>query len=185
MGDREVDGKTGGEFLDELFSALEDLETQSAGVVQFLKDKGLASEAELAPYLEAAAEASEVRWRAARLRMDALLTAAIKDAEEEFARTIEERKDAAAKREAGEVASNPKGETEDVSEQAESRTPEAESAKNEGTEAARKTAKPAKDAETEGRETSDAMQASSPINAEKDQNSQTNSKEENPGTKAA
>ncbi len=55
MSDREADGKVGGQFLDELFSALEDLETQSAGVVQFLKDKGLATDEELAPYLEAAA----------------------------------------------------------------------------------------------------------------------------------
>jgi hypothetical protein len=91
MGDRDGDGKVGGKFLDELFSALEELETQSGGVVQFLKDKGLATEEELAPYMDAAAGASEVRWRAARLRMDALLAAAIKDAEEEIARKIEER----------------------------------------------------------------------------------------------
>jgi len=92
MSERETDGKVGGELLSELFSALEDLETQSSGILQFLKDKGLANDEELAPYLEAAARASDVRWRAARLRMDALLSAAIEDAEEEFARKIEERK---------------------------------------------------------------------------------------------
>jgi uncharacterized low-complexity protein len=91
MNESQTDGKVGGELLDELFSALEDLETQSAGILQFLKDKGLATDKELAPYLEEAANASEVRWRAARLRMDALLAAAMHDAEEEFARKVEER----------------------------------------------------------------------------------------------
>jgi len=101
MSERETDGKVGGELLSELFSALEDLETQSAGILQFLKDKGLASDEELAPYLEAAARASDVRWRAARLRMDVLLSAAIEDAEEEFARKIEERKEEPRKLEKG------------------------------------------------------------------------------------
>src|SRR6202000_397792 len=52
MNDSHADGKVGGEFLDELFSALEELETQSAGILQFLKDKGIANQQELAPYLE-------------------------------------------------------------------------------------------------------------------------------------
>jgi hypothetical protein len=89
--DREADGKIGGELLRELFSAFEDLETQSAGVLQFLKGKGLATDEELAPYLRQAGDASNVRWRAARIRMEALLAAAIADAEEEFARKGEER----------------------------------------------------------------------------------------------
>ena len=97
MSERDTDGKVGGELLSELFSALEDLETQSSGILQFLKDKGLANDEELAPFLEAAARASDVRWRAARLRMEALLSAAIKDAEEEFARKMEERKKEAQK----------------------------------------------------------------------------------------
>jgi hypothetical protein len=91
MNDRESDGKVRGELLDELFSAFEDVETQSAGILQFLKEKGLATDEELARYLKQAGDASEVRWRAARLRMDALLAAAIRDAEEEFARKMEER----------------------------------------------------------------------------------------------
>lgn len=88
--DREYDGKVGGELLDALFSAFEDMETQSAGILQFLKAKGLATDEELAPYLQQAADASNVRWLAARLRMDALLGAAIQQAEEEFARKMEE-----------------------------------------------------------------------------------------------
>jgi len=74
-----------------LFSAFEDLETQSAGILQFLKGKGLATDEEIAPYLQQAADASNVRWRAARIRMEALLASAIADAEEEFARKAEER----------------------------------------------------------------------------------------------
>lgn len=89
--DRESDGKVGGQLLEQLVSAFEDLETQSAGILQFLKAKGLATDEELAPYLQQAGDASNVRWRAARLRMDALLAAAIADAEEEFARKMEER----------------------------------------------------------------------------------------------
>ncbi|MGH9641000.1 MAG: hypothetical protein ACRD3Q_01105 [Terriglobales bacterium] len=98
MVEGEADGKVGGQFLHELFSALEDLETQSAGILQFLKDKGLATDQELAPYLEAAANASEVRWRAARLRIETLLAGAIREAEEEVARKIEERESAEQKK---------------------------------------------------------------------------------------
>ena len=92
--DHDSDGTTG-QLLEELFSSLEDLETQSAGVLQFLKDKGLASDSEIKPYLDAAAEASEVRWRAARLRMEALLWAAIADTKRELEQQIEEREKAA------------------------------------------------------------------------------------------
>jgi hypothetical protein len=69
------------EILHELFSSLEALETQITGVVQFLKDKGSANEENLAPYLEQAGNASNVRWRAARVRIDYLLSSAMKNAE--------------------------------------------------------------------------------------------------------
>ena len=111
MNDREADGKVGGQLLDELFSALEDLETQSEGILQFLKDKGLATDQELAPYLDRAASASEVRWRAARLRMNALLAAAMKDAEEEFARKMEERNEPSSQKKEEPSASEQKAPT--------------------------------------------------------------------------
>jgi hypothetical protein len=71
------------EILDELFSLLEALDTQSSGVLQFLKDKGIAPEKELAPYLEQAGNASSVRWLAARVRIDYLLSSAMKAPEED------------------------------------------------------------------------------------------------------
>ena len=62
------------EVLGELFSLLEAQETKSAAVLQFLMDQGIATEEKLAPYLEQAGNGSNVKWRAARKRMEYLLT---------------------------------------------------------------------------------------------------------------
>jgi hypothetical protein len=71
------------EILHELFSAMEALETQSTAILQFLKDKGIGSEDELAAQMERAGEASNVRWRAVQVRIDYLLSSAMKAAEQE------------------------------------------------------------------------------------------------------
>jgi hypothetical protein len=62
------------EILDELFSMLESLETQSLALTQFLKDQGIATDEKLAPFLDRAGNASSVKWRAARARMQYLLS---------------------------------------------------------------------------------------------------------------
>jgi len=77
-----VDIKVAEEFLDELFSSLEALETRSTAVLQFLKEQGEVTDEELAPYMEQASRASNVRWRAARVRMMSLFSSAVKSIEE-------------------------------------------------------------------------------------------------------
>jgi hypothetical protein len=67
------------QVLDELFSSLESLEAQTRALTQFLKDKGSVPEEEFAPYLHLAAEASNVRWRAERVRINSLLNSALKN----------------------------------------------------------------------------------------------------------
>ncbi|HEY3972472.1 MAG TPA: hypothetical protein VGM18_05675 [Candidatus Sulfotelmatobacter sp.] len=69
------------QIFDELFASLEPLETQNAALLQFLKAKGIATDEKLAPFLEAAGNASNVRWRAVRVRTDALISSALKPAE--------------------------------------------------------------------------------------------------------
>jgi hypothetical protein len=61
------------EVLNELFSHLERLETQNEAILQFLKEKKRVTDKQLAPYLEQAGNASSVKWRAARVRINHLL----------------------------------------------------------------------------------------------------------------
>jgi hypothetical protein len=58
------------ELLNELGSSLENLETQQGALLQFLKDQGMVTDEQLAPYLNQAGNASNVRWRAARVRLE-------------------------------------------------------------------------------------------------------------------
>jgi hypothetical protein len=62
------------DVLNELLPYFEAIDTQHAAIVQFLKDKRVVSDEQLAPYLERAAKASNVRWLAARLRMGRLFS---------------------------------------------------------------------------------------------------------------
>ncbi|HMH79512.1 MAG TPA: hypothetical protein VK514_04780 [Candidatus Acidoferrum sp.] len=69
-----MDEKVAQLILDELFSSLEVLETQTAAVLQFLKEKAGSSDEQLAPYLEQAGKASSIKRRAARVRIDYLIS---------------------------------------------------------------------------------------------------------------
>jgi hypothetical protein len=62
------------EVLSQLFTVLEAQETNCAAVLQLLKDEGIASDEKLATYLNQAGNASNVKWRAARMRMEYPLT---------------------------------------------------------------------------------------------------------------
>jgi hypothetical protein len=84
-----MDDNATDEVLNELFSALESAETQSGAILQFLKDKKLATDEDLAPYLHQAGNASSVRWMAARVRIKSLLASAIRNAEQELDKKIE------------------------------------------------------------------------------------------------
>src|SRR5712671_3438114 len=62
------------EVLSELFALLEAQETSSAAVLQLLKDQRIVSDEKLSTYLDQAGRASNVKWRAAPMRMEYLLT---------------------------------------------------------------------------------------------------------------
>lgn len=85
-----MDSDIADELLNELFSAFETIDTQSGAILQFLKDKGMATDEQLAPYIEQAGNASNVRWRAARIRINSLLSSAANKTEETLVRKAEE-----------------------------------------------------------------------------------------------
>lgn len=71
------------ELLHEMITSLEPIETRIEGLYQFLKAKGIATDEELAPYMERAADANDVRWRAFRVRAETLMAEAIHPPREE------------------------------------------------------------------------------------------------------
>jgi uncharacterized protein YdaU (DUF1376 family) len=81
------------QLLNELGSSLENLETQIAALLQFLKDNGVVTDDQFAPYLTKAGNASNVRWRAARVRLQHLFLA--EREKEEKLRENEQRQKAA------------------------------------------------------------------------------------------
>jgi hypothetical protein len=85
------------QVLSDLLGYLESMETQSGAVLQFLKEKGIATDEQLAPYLEQAANASSVKWRAARVRMEHLFSAA-----QPAAQSVSQKSESAATKNIGE-----------------------------------------------------------------------------------
>jgi hypothetical protein len=76
-----MDEKIVEQLLDELFSSLEAIDTRSSALLQLVKDKRLTADEELAACLEQAGNASSVRWRATRARINYLLTSVVNAAE--------------------------------------------------------------------------------------------------------
>jgi hypothetical protein len=79
------------EILDDLIPSLEALEARSAAVLEFLKHEGITTDEKLAPYLEQAASASNVRWLGVRVRIERLLSSAEKDSAEKRKDTEEKK----------------------------------------------------------------------------------------------
>jgi hypothetical protein len=97
------------EVLGELFGLLEAQETNSAAILQFLKDAGLATDEKLAPYLEQAGNASSVKWRAARMRMEFLLSPVQKPTAEPEAKAEKDKSKEAGEAEPGAATKATKG----------------------------------------------------------------------------
>lgn len=68
-----MDSQSIKEVFKELYSHLERLETQNTAILLFLKEKKHITDKQLAPYLEQAGNAANVKWRAERVRMEYLL----------------------------------------------------------------------------------------------------------------
>lgn len=78
------------ELLNQLGSSLENLETQHAALLQFLKDEGVISDEKLAVYVSKAEIASDVRWRAARVRLERIISSE-KQKEEQLAEKAQQK----------------------------------------------------------------------------------------------
>jgi len=74
-----MDGNTMLQAFEELFPYLESLETRSDAILQLLRDKDQVTDEQLAPYLEQAGNASNIKWLGARKRIEYLLSSTGKD----------------------------------------------------------------------------------------------------------
>lgn len=82
------------ELVNDLLPTLQAADSRGVAILRLLKDKGIVSDDELAPYLEQAANASSVKERAARVRFEHLIASAIKGvrelAQQTAAKVVEE-----------------------------------------------------------------------------------------------
>jgi len=90
-----IDSDVAQQFLDELLPVFESLEAQTNAILRFVKDSGMATDQDLAPYLQQAGDAAGVKWRAARLRFSRLLSL-MERSEEQAADTRKQSKEAEA-----------------------------------------------------------------------------------------
>ena len=80
-----MDEKNLQEIFHDFIASLEAMDTQNSAISQYLKEKGVVDQKELAPYLERAGNASSVRWLGVRVRLDHLFSSAMKSSEGESA----------------------------------------------------------------------------------------------------
>jgi hypothetical protein len=66
------------QVFEEMLPYLESLEAQIGGIIQLLKDKGITTNAEFAQYAQRGDDASNVRERSMRARMEYLFSSAAK-----------------------------------------------------------------------------------------------------------
>ncbi len=66
------------QVFEEMLPYLETLDSQIGGIVQLLKDKGITTNAEFAKYAQRTDNASSVRGRGIRVRMEYLFSSAAK-----------------------------------------------------------------------------------------------------------
>jgi hypothetical protein len=128
------------EILGELFSLLETLETQNLALTQFLKDEGIATDEKLAPYLDRAGNASSVKWRAARARMQYLLSPVPKPASD-TEKDKNKDKNAEPEKPSEEKPSEEKPSTEKAAAEKRAESPPPDQKKPESTDAAKDTAR--------------------------------------------
>ena len=84
------------EVLEEMGSSLAEMEARNGALLQLLKNKGMVTDEELEPLVAEAGKAANVRWRAARIRLESQI-AAEKDKEEREREKAREEKEAADK----------------------------------------------------------------------------------------
>ncbi len=78
------------ELLNELGSSLESLEARNTALLQFLKDRGIVTDEQLAPCIDQAGNASSVRWRATRVRLERIFASATEAEEKAFEKLHEQ-----------------------------------------------------------------------------------------------
>jgi uncharacterized protein YdiU (UPF0061 family) len=127
------------ELVNDLLQTLQAEDSRGVAILRLLKDKGIVSDDELAPYLEQAANASSVKERAARVRFEHLIASAIKGvrelAQQTAAKVVEEgpaqRKEGEASKEASKQSSEKDQHAEVSQTQSEQRASSAQSASDE------------------------------------------------------
>ena len=155
------------QLLDELLASLEAMESQNMAILQFLKDKGIATEEQLAPYLEQAATASDVKWRAGRLRIKHLLSSAMKSFEEQSEKASAESKELSADKKEEKAS----GKEENASGEGEQKRPGAGTETNAGQVAERPQEQVAENASPSGKEAGSESQAQAKQNDRSEQHS--------------